>query len=101
INDSLPATTRTRLERRLLFTYGVPLSSVILCPRQAAESQAGQALACDGIPGQGLVSWVVLAAAVVAGPEPASRWSARSAARTYDLDAGEDRRRLGGENESV
>ena len=28
----------------------------------------------------------------VAGPQPGSRWSARSAARTYDLDPGEDRR---------
>src|SRR3954463_14025796 len=28
----------------------------------------------------------------VAGPEPGSGWSARSAARTYDLDPGEDRR---------
>jgi transposase-like protein len=28
----------------------------------------------------------------VAGPQPGSRWSARSAARTYDLDRGEDRR---------
>jgi hypothetical protein len=27
-----------------------------------------------------------------AGPQPGSRWSARSAARTYDLDRGEDRR---------
>lgn len=26
------------------------------------------------------------------GPELVSRWSARSEARTYDLDAGEDRR---------
>jgi hypothetical protein len=30
-----------------------------------------------------------------AGPEPVSRWSARSEARTNDLDAGEDRRMLG------
>jgi hypothetical protein len=30
--------------------------------------------------------------AVVVGPEPGSRWSARSEARTYDLDVGEDRR---------
>jgi hypothetical protein len=28
----------------------------------------------------------------IAGPEPGSGWSARSAARTYDLDPGEDRR---------
>jgi len=28
----------------------------------------------------------------VVGPETGSRWSARSEARTYDLDAGEDRR---------
>jgi hypothetical protein len=29
--------------------------------------------------------------ALWAGPEAGSRWSARSKARTYDLDAGEDR----------
>jgi hypothetical protein len=46
INDSLPATTSTRRERRLLFTHGVPLSSGILRLRQAAESQAEQALPC-------------------------------------------------------
>jgi len=28
------------------------------------------------------------------GPEPGSRWSARSGARTNDLDAGEDCRRV-------
>jgi len=42
------------------------------------------------------LSWVWLAfgsiAAFCVGPEPGSRWSARSEARTYDLDAGEDRR---------
>jgi len=42
-----------------------------------------------------LVSPGFFSAAVVrAGPEPESRWSARSEARTYDLDAGEDRGRL-------
>ena len=33
----------------------------------------------------------------IAGPEPGSGWSARSAARTYDLDPGEDRRSAGPE----
>lgn len=36
----------------------------------------------------------VLLVAGRAEPEPGSRWSARSGARTYDLDAGEERRRL-------
>ena len=33
-NDSPPTTTCSRLERRLLFTHGVPLSSVVLCLRK-------------------------------------------------------------------
>jgi len=33
-------------------------------------------------------------AAIPAGPEPRSRWSATSEARTNDLDGGEDRRKI-------
>ena len=45
----------------------------------------------------GFVSWVPFflrspRQPEIAGPEPGSRWSARSAARTNDLDRGEDRR---------
>jgi len=36
----------------------------------------------------GAARWVL----VLLGPELGSRWSARSEARTYDLDASEDRR---------
>ena len=35
------------------------------------------------------------------GPEAGLRWSARSEARTNDLDAGEDRRRVSGEEGSL
>ena len=45
--------------------------------------------------GRGLFWVLFLSSAAqpeIAGPEPGSGWSARSAARTYDLDRGEDRR---------
>ena len=44
---------------------------------------------------------VVLLVAGRVEPEPGSRWSARSGARTNDLDAGEDRRRVKGEDGSL
>ena len=44
---------------------------------------------------------VVLVVAGRVGPEPGSGWSARSGARTNDLDAGEDRRTLRKEDGSL
>ena len=50
------------------------------------------ALACDAPPGQQGHSFCFGSmVAVPVGPEPGSRWSARSEARTNDLEAGEDR----------
>src|SRR6266542_3883323 len=60
--------------------------------------QALKLLICDGTPGQRGIRVSCAAPSLLAGrggPSRGSRWSARSAARTNDLDAGEECRRIG------